>query len=102
MIKVNHLSEKVYHVMVTRFGIGKHSSMTAWLLHLSQLWRDANQATQKEECSRFAYSELELILADMMLLIIALLHKLGVRNIENLLRRRIADNDRDNKKKSKE
>lgn len=101
MIKINQLSEMIYNVMRDRFKINNHTSMKAWLLYLSALWREAETSTHDRECSRFVYSHLELILADMILLIVALLHRLGVKNIENLLRRRIDENDRKNKMKLK-
>ncbi len=99
MIKINHLSERVYSVMTKKFRIGKHTSIKAWLLYISKTWRDADKSIRDKECSRYVYSHLELLLADMILLIIALLHHLGVRNIENLLRRRLDDNDRENEMK---
>lgn len=101
MIKINHLSERVYKVMVERFKIDGHTSIKAWLLYISTMWREADKSLHDKECSRFVYSHLELVLADMILLIMALLHSLGVRNIENLLRRRLEDNDRDNQTKLK-
>jgi len=101
MIKINHLSERIYNVMVARFKIGRHTSMKGWLLHLSSIWREADKSIHEKECTRFVYSQLELVLADMILLIVALLHSLGVKNIENLLRRRLDENDRDNQTKLK-
>lgn len=101
MIKINHLSERVYKVMVERFKINRNTSMKAWLLYISTIWREADKSIHDKECSRFVYSHLELVLADMILLIVALLHRLGVKNIENLLRRRIDENDRKNKMKLK-
>lgn len=101
MIKINHLSERVYKVMVERFKINMNTSMKAWLLYISTIWREADKSIHDKECSRFVYSHLELVLADMILLIVALLHRLGVKNIENLLRRRIDENDRKNKMKLK-
>lgn len=101
MIKINQLSERVHSIMVKRFGIGRHSSVKAWIIKLSRLWVEADKSIHEKECSRFVYSQLELVLADMMLLIIALLHHLGVKNIENLLRRRLDENDRENEMKVK-
>ena len=101
MIKINHLSERVFNVMAERFKVGKNTSMKAWLLFLSGIWREADKSIHDKECSRFFYSHLELVLADMILLIVAILHHLGVKNIENLLRRRLDENDRDNKMKLK-
>jgi len=101
MIKINHLSERVYKVMVERFKINRNTSMKAWLLYISTIWREADKSIHDKECSRFVYSHLELVLADMILLIVALLHHLGKMNIENLLRRRLEENDRENKRKLK-
>ena len=101
MIQINHLSERVYKVMVERFKINRNTSMKAWLLFISTIWREADKSIHDKECSRFVYSHLELVLADMRLLIVALLHHLGKRNIENLLRRRLDENDRENKRKLK-
>ena len=83
--------------MKERFGISKDSSVKAWLLRLSALWRAADASIHERECRKFIYSSLELVLADIILLSIAILHSLGVRNIENLIRRRLEDNDRDNR-----
>ena len=88
-------------MIVERFKINRNTSMKAWLLYISAIWRDADKSIHDKECSRFVYSHLELVLADMILLIVALLHHLGVRNIENLLRRRLEENDRENKRKLK-
>lgn len=101
MIKINHQSERIFNVMVERFRANEDTSMKAWLLYLSRLWREADESLHDKECSKYVYSRTELILADIILLIIAILHHLGVRNIENLLRRRLDDNDRDNKMKLK-
>lgn len=101
MIKINYLSERVYNVMVERFKINRNTSMKAWLMYISTIWREADKSIHDKECSKFVYSHLELVLADMILLIVALLHHLGVRNIENLLRRRLEENDRENRKKLK-
>ena len=99
MIKINHLSDRIYNVMVERFKIGRDTSMKGWLLKLSGLWREADQAIHERECRRFVYSQLELVLADIILFCVALLMRLGVRNMENLLRRRLDDNDKANKLK---
>lgn len=96
MIKINHLSDRIYSVMAERFRINKDTSVKAWLLYLSTLWREAEQSIHEKECRRFVYSQLELVLADLILLSIALLQRLGARNIENLLRRRLEDNDKEN------
>lgn len=101
MIKINSLSEKVHDVMVERFKINNHTSMKAWLMYLSAMWREADDSLRDKECSRYVFSHLELVLADMILLIVAMLHHLGVRNIENLIRRRIDEADRKNKEKLK-
>jgi len=101
MIKINHLSERIYKVMVERFKINNATSMKAWLMYISAIWREADNSIHDKECSRFVYSHLELVLADMILLIVALLYHLGKRNIENLLRRRLEENDRENKRKLK-
>lgn len=87
--------------MVERFKINRNTSMKAWLLYISTIWREADKSIHDKECSRFVYSHLELVLADMILLIVALLHHLGKRNIENLLSRRLEENDRENKRKLK-
>ena len=99
MIKINQLSEEIHDVMVERFKISKHTSIKAWLMYLSTIWREAEASIHDKECSKFVYSHLELVLADLILLIIALLYNLGVRNIENLLRRRLEENERKNKMK---
>lgn len=97
MIKLNFQSKNIHRVMFERFKFGKDASVKAWLLRLSVLWREADDALHDKECSRFIFSRLELVLADIILFCIAMLHHLGVRNIENLLRRRLDDNDRENK-----
>lgn len=101
MIKLNDLLERTHKVMVERFRANEDTSMKAWLLYLSRLWREADESIHDKECSKYVYSRTELVLADMILLIMAILHHLGVKNIENLLRRRLDDNDRDNKMKLK-
>ena len=83
--------------MSERFKMDYDASMKAWLLRMSVLWREADDALHDKECSRFIYSRFELVIADMILLCMAILHRLGVRNIENLLRRRLDENDRNNK-----
>lgn len=101
MIKINFLSAKAHEVMTKRFNKNQHTSVKAWLLLISVLFRKADDAAHKKECSRFVYSEAELVLADIILLCIAILHMLGVRNIENLIRRRLEDNDKENQRKEK-
>ncbi len=97
MIKINHMSQKIYDVMSKRFSITKDTSMKARVMRISVLWRDADEAIREKECSRFVFSRLELVLADIILLCIALLHSTGVRNIETLLHRRLKDNEKHNK-----
>lgn len=99
MIKINYLSQRIHDVMVERYEISKDAGIKAWLLHLSALWREADRSIHERECSRFVYSRLELVIADIILLCIALLKKTGVRNIENLLRKRLDESDRKNKEK---
>lgn len=94
MIKINYLSERAHEVMSKRFKANKHTSIKAWLIFISMLWRHADDAIHKPECNRFIYSELELVLADIIVLCVAILHRLGVTNIENLIRKRIEDNDK--------
>lgn len=97
MIKLNFKSKDIHRVMSERFNMDYDTSVKAWLLRLSVMWREADDALHDKECSSFIFSRLELVLADMILLCIATLHHLGVRNIENLLRRRLDENDRNNK-----
>ena len=97
MIKINSMSLKIHDVMVKRFKISPNTSARAWVLHLSALWREADAALNEKECSRFIYSGLELVLADMILLCLAALRSLGVRNVENLLRRRLEESDKEDK-----
>ncbi len=99
MIKLNHLSERIHGVMIKRFNVSRNASVKAWLLYMSSLWREADKSLHEPECQQYIYSHLELVIADIILLCIALLHRLGVRNIENLLRRRLEDNETDNKLK---
>ena len=97
MIKINYLSTRIHEVMSERFRFNKHTSAKAFILYESVLWRKADDALKDKETSRFFYSKTELIVADIILLMIAFLHHCGVQNIENLLRRRIEDNEEDNK-----
>ena len=99
MIKVNHMSQRIHDVMVKRFDIGKDASMKAWVMTLSVLWREADKSIKEKECSRFFYSKLELVLADIILMCIAMLRRTGVNNIENLIRRRLDESDKNNKLK---
>lgn len=97
MIRLNSLSLKINNAMSKRFGIGKDASMKALVMRLSVLWREADDALQEEECSGFVYSQLELVLADIILLCVAILRRTGVRNIENLILRRLKESDTNNK-----
>jgi hypothetical protein len=99
MIKVNYMSQRIYDVMVKRFNIGENASIKLWVNKLSVLWREANKSINEKECSRFFYSKLELVLADIIMLCIAMLHRTGVNNIENLIRRRLDESDKNNKLK---
>lgn len=98
-MKINALSKSAHDVIVKRFGINRDTSAKGWLYRISTLWRKAVKATEDEECKRFIYSELELVLADIILVTIAALRSLGVNNIENLIRRRLDEIDRENKLK---
>lgn len=97
MIKLNNESQRIHDIMTKRFGLSKDTSMKALIMRISILWRDADSTLHDKECSRFVYSRLELVLADIILLCIAILRRIGVRNIENLIRRRIEDSDPNNK-----
>ena len=97
MIKLNNLSLKVSSVMKERFGINKDTSIKALVMRLSVLWREADEALGEKECSRFVYSQLELVLADIILFCIMMLRHTGVRNIENLILRRLRDHEQNNK-----
>jgi len=97
MIKINYMSQRIYDVMVKRFNISKDTSLKAWLLRLSMLWRKADDAIHEKECSRFVFSECELVLADMILFCVAMLKRTGVKNIETLLRRRLEESEKNNK-----
>lgn len=101
MIKVNNMSQMIYDVMVKRFNIGKDTSIKQWVNLLSVLWREADKSIHERECSSFVYSHLELVLADIILLCIAMLRRTGARNIENLIRRRLEYSDKENNKLKK-
>ena len=96
MIKLNYESQKIHDVMTERFKLNKDTSMKALIMRISTLWREADDALHDKECSRFVF-RLELVLADIILLCITILRRTGVRNIENLIRRRLEESDRNNK-----
>ncbi|MBO4551509.1 MAG: hypothetical protein J5733_12330 [Bacteroidaceae bacterium] len=73
--------------------------MKARIMQISVMWRKADEAIRDRECNRYFFSRLELVLADIILLCIAILHSTGVRNIETLLRRRLEDNEKHNRQK---
>lgn len=81
--------------MKKRFRANEHTSIKAWIVYLSSLWIKADKSLKEHECHRFIFSKTELILADMLILIIAILYRLGVRNIETLIRRRLEENDQE-------
>ncbi len=97
MIKLNYESQRIHDVMTERFKLNKDTSMKALIMRISTLWREADDALHDKECSRFVFSRLELVLADIILLCITILRRTGVRNIENLIRRRLEESDRNNK-----
>lgn len=99
MIKINYLSQRIYDVMSKRFSFNKDTSMKARVMRISNLWREADEALYDRECNRYFFSRLELIIADIILLCVAILHSTGVRNIETLLRRRLDENEKHNKMK---
>jgi len=97
MIKLNYESQRIHDVMTERFNLTKDTSMKALIMRISVLWREADDALHDKECSRFVFSRLELVLVDIILLCITILKRTGVRNIENLIRRRLEESDKNNK-----
>lgn len=96
MIKLNFYQERFYNYTAKRFGFNKDTSVKAYVLKISVLWRAIDQAvTLKAMKRRFFYSDTEKAIADLIIFLVSMLFKLGCKNPENLIRKRIEELERE-------